>query len=173
MNPPVTIEQVFSAQDIAARIAELGREIRQAAGDDDVFLLGILKGTACFASDLLRAIPGNVSYGFIDVIRDENDTETANALEIDFLSYTEIGNRNVFLLKDVVSTGAIEGYLLSQLRMHDPRSLKLVAMLDRPTLRTSDTRADFRLFEAGEGAYVGYGLEYENRFGNLPFIGRV
>ena len=107
MNPPVTIEQMFSTQEIATRIAELGREIRHAAGDGEVFLLGILKGTACFAADLLRSVPGNVSYGVIDVIRDMNDTEVATALEIDFLSYTEIGNRNVFLLKDVVSTGAI------------------------------------------------------------------
>lgn len=173
LNPPATIEQIFSADEIGTRVAELGREIRESSGDRDIFLLGVLKGTACFAADLLRAVPGDVSYGFIDVIRDMNDTDVAPALEIDFLSYTEIAGRNVFLLKDVVSTGAIEGYLLSQLRLHAPADIRLVALLDRPNLRTSDTRADFRLFEAGDGNYVGYGLEYENRFGNLPFIGRI
>ena len=101
VSTPVNIEQVFSAQEIAQRVAELGLEFRSAAREEDVFVLSILKGTICFAADLLRATPGPVSYGFVDVIRDVLDTETAAALEIDFLSFTGITGRNVFLLKDV------------------------------------------------------------------------
>ena len=168
------ITPVFSAEEIARRIGELGREIRSDAGDAEVFLLGILKGTSCFLADLMRAIPGDVSYGVIDVVRDLADQHAADALEIDFLSYTDIRDRRVYVLKDVVSTGVIENYLLTQLRMHNPALLRLVALLDRPDARTADVTTDFHAFTiADDGTWVGFGLEHERRYGNLPYIGRI
>lgn len=168
------LQPVFSADEIASRIHALGSEIRRDAGDGEIFLLGVLKGTALFTADLLRAIPGDVSYAFVDVVRDAADNETADAIEIDFLSFTDIRGRNVYLLKDVVATGVIENYLLSQLRTHEPASLRLVALLDRPNSRTVDLPSDYRLFTIEEdGTWAGYGLEQRSRFGNLPFIGRV
>jgi hypoxanthine phosphoribosyltransferase len=164
---------VFSAEAIAARMRELGAEIRNDAGTAEVFLLGILKGTSVFLADLLRATPGDVSYGFVDVVRDAADAHGTDALEIDFLSFTDIRGRNVYLLKDVVNTGVIENYLLTQLRMHAPASLRLVALLDRIDARTVDIQADFRAFTIKDGTFAGYGLEHERRFGNVPFIGRV
>ena len=168
------LRPVFSADEIASRVRALGEEIRRGAGDGEVFLLGVLKGTALFTADLLRAIPGDVSYAFIDVVRDAADNETADAIEIDFLSFTDIRGRNVYLLKDVVATGLIETYLLNQLRTHEPASLRLVALLDRPKARTVDLTADFHAFTIeDDGTWAGYGLEQRSRFGNLPFIGRV
>ena len=167
------ITPVFTEEQIRTRIGELGAAIRADAGDAEVFLLGILKGTSCLLPDLLRSIPGEVSYGFIDVIRDVSDNTTADALEIDFLSYTDIRQRIVYVLKDVVSTGVIENYLLAQLRLHGPAALRLVALLDRPDARTSDVTTDFQMFTIGEGTFAGYGLEHDRRHGNLPWIGRV
>lgn len=167
------ISPVFTEEQIATRIRELGAAIRSDAGDSEVFLLGILKGASCFLGDLLRAVPGEVSYGFIDVVRDAADNTIADALEIDFLSYTDIRERHVYVLKDVVSTGVIENYLLSQLRMHEPTLLRLVALLDRPDARTADVTTDFQLFTIADGVFAGYGLEHERRHGNLPWIGRV
>ncbi|HKR67169.1 MAG TPA: phosphoribosyltransferase family protein [Thermoanaerobaculia bacterium] len=168
-----SIPQAFSADDIAGRVRALGADIRRDAGDAEVFLLCILKGAAPFLADLLRAIPGDVSYGFIDVVRDAGDNQIADALEIDFLSFTDIRGRNVYVLKDVVNTGIIENYLLSQLRMHAPSTLRLVALLDRPDVRTVDVTTDYRAFTIQEGTYAGYGLEHERRFANLPYIGRI
>jgi len=167
------VKRAYTAKQIAKRIAALGEQIRADSGSGEVFLLGILKGASCFLADLLRAVPGDVAYGYIDVIRDIADTETAAALEIDFVSHTEIGSRSVYVLKDVVSTGVIENYLLNQLRMHNPTSLRLVALLDRPDLRTVALETDYSIFKVGEGSFVGYGLEQEGRFGNLPYIGRI
>jgi len=168
------IKKAFSERQIAKRIGKLGAEIRHDAGKSEVFLLGILKGTAFFLADLMRAIPGDVSYGFIDVIRDMADTAVATAMQIDYLQSTDITGRNVYLLKDVVSTGVIETYLLAQLRQKKPQDIKLVALLDRPELRTVALDVDYRAFEAGHvGAFVGYGLELEGMHGNLPYIGRV
>lgn len=166
------ITQVFAADEIAARVRALGQEIRNDAGSSEVFLLGILKGTAPFLADLLRAVEGDVSYGFIDVVRDTADDVT-DALEIDFLSFTDIRSRHVYVLKDVVNTGIIENYLLSQLRLHNPATLRLVALLDRLNARTIDVKTDFRAFTIDDGTFAGYGLEHERRFGNLPWIGRV
>lgn len=167
------IDPIFSADEIATRVRELGADIREDAGKSEVFLLGILKGATLFLADLLRAIPGDVSYAFIDVVRDGADN-AADALEIDFLSFNDIRSRNVYVLKDVVATGVIENYLLSQLRTREPASLRLVALLDRPNARTVDLVADFRAFRIdGEGTWAGYGLEQQSRFGNLPYIGRL
>jgi len=169
----VKLKQAYSAKDIAKRVAVLGKEIRSDAGDDDVFLLAILKGTAVLVADLLRSIDGDAGYGFIDVVRDIADTEVAAAMEIDFLNWIDIRGRRVYLLKDVVSTGVIETYLLTQLRQKQPASLKLVALLDRPDLRTVELECDFRAFKASDGPYVGYGLEFEGKYGNLPHIARI
>ncbi len=168
-----TITPAFSAEEIAARIRGLAAEIRSDAGSSEVFLLGILKGASMFLADLMRQIPGEVSYGFIDVVRDVADNQIADALEIDFLSFTDIRGRTVYVLKDVVNTGVIENYLLSQLRLHLPKTLRLVALLDRPDVRTVDVKTDFAAFTIHDGTYAGYGLEHERRFANLPYIGRI
>lgn len=165
------IRQVFSSDEIASRVRALAGDIRTEVGGGEVFLLGILKGASFFIADLMRALPGDVSFSFIDVIRDVADQN--DAIEIDFLSFTSIRDRDVYVLKDVVTSGVIENYLLGQLRMHQPRTIHLVALLDRPDARTIDVRTDYRLFTIGDGTFVGYGLEHENRFGNLPYIGRV
>jgi hypoxanthine phosphoribosyltransferase len=126
-----------------------------------------------FLADLIRVVPGDVSYGFIDVVRDTADHQIADAIEIDFLSFTDIRGRNVYVLKDVVSTGVIENYLLTQLKSHAPASIRLVALLDRPSARTVDLPADFAAFTVEEGTFAGYGLEHDRRYGNLPYIGKL
>jgi hypoxanthine phosphoribosyltransferase len=168
------IKKAFSEKQIARRIDRLGAEIRKDAGKADVFLLGVLKGASLFLADLMRAIPGEVSYGYINVIRDMADTEVASAMEIDYLHWSDISGKHVYLLKDVVSTGVIESYLLMQLRQKKPSELKLVALVDRPALRTVELEVDYRAFEADHrGVFVGYGLELTGKHANLPYIGRV
>lgn len=168
------IKKVFSERQIARRIRKLAEEIRKDAGKNEVFLLAVLKGASCFLTDLLRAIPGEAGYGYIDVVRDITDTEVATAMELEYKLYSDIRDRNVYLLKDVVSTGVIESYLLMQLRQKRPSDLKLVALVDRPDLRTVALDVDFRAFKADhQGAFAGYGLEIDGKYGNLPYIGRV
>ncbi len=167
------ITKAFSAREIDKRVSALAADLRHDAGQAPIFLLGILKGASCFMADLLRRIPGDAGYGFIDVVREMADTEVASAMEIDFLSWIDLRGRTVYLVKDVVATGVIETYLLTQLRQKNPTSLKLVALLDRPDARTVDLVVDFPAFEAGAGSYVGYGLEMDGRHGNLPYLATV
>jgi Hypoxanthine-guanine phosphoribosyltransferase len=167
------MKKAFSAKDIDRRVAELGEQLRKDAGDNEIFLLGVLRGTTCFVADLLRATSGSVSYGFINVVRDINDTDVATAMEIDFLNWIDIAGKHVYLLKDVVSTGVIETYLMTQLRQKGPAALKLIALLDRPSMRTVDLIADYHAFTVDDGAFVGYGLELDGAHANLPYIARL
>ena len=167
------MKKAFSAKDIARRVDALGVELRKDAGDSEIFLLGVLRGTTCFVADLLRALPGSVTYGFINVVRDVADTEVATAMEIDFLNWTDIAGKHVYLLKDVVSTGIIETYLLTQMRQKGPAALKLIALLDRPSMRTVDLVTDYHAFKVDDGAFVGYGLELDGSHANLPYIARL
>jgi hypoxanthine phosphoribosyltransferase len=165
-------KEKYSASHVARRIAELGASIRSDAGPQaDIHLIGILKGAACFLADLMRAIPGTVHYEFIDVIRDMSDTEVAEAMEIDFLTHFEMRGKRIYLLKDVITTGVIESYLLTQFRQKGPEDLKLVGLIDRPTQRTVEIPVDYKAFQADEGTFVGYGLEMNGRWANLPYIG--
>ena len=110
----------------------------------------------------------------LNVIREMADTEIATAMEIDYRHSTDISGKHVYLLKDVVSTGVIETYLLQQLRQKNPTELKLVALVDRPELRTVALDVDYRAFEADHrGIFVGYGLELTGKHANLRYIGRV
>ncbi|HVR43438.1 MAG TPA: phosphoribosyltransferase family protein [Thermoanaerobaculia bacterium] len=163
----------YSPEAIARRMKELGDEIRRDAGNEEIHLIGILKGAACFLADLMRAIPGRVRYEFIDVIRDMSDTAVAEAMEIDFLTHFDMKGKRIYVLKDVVTTGVIENYLLTQFRQRGPADLKLVSLIDRPTQRTVEINIDFRAFQADDGTFVGYGLEHRGEWANLPYIGIV
>jgi hypoxanthine phosphoribosyltransferase len=167
------VTPLFSREQIERRVVELGHEIRRDAGNSEVCLIGILKGASVFLTDLLRAIPGDVHYEWVNVLREVADTETADALELDFLAPIDMAGRHVYMIKDVVSTGIIETYLLSQFRTKNPADLKLVALLDVPESRRIQLIADFQAFTSSRGVFVGYGLEFEGRYGSLPFLGTI
>lgn len=159
----------FTEQQIASRVQELGRRIRADAGDQEILLIGILKGSSVFLADLLRAVSGEVRYQFVDVLRRSGSEDEPMA--INFLTHFDMEGKNLYLLKDVVATGVIENYLLTQFRTRDPALLRLVALLDRPNARRTAVQVDYSAFEVGEGTFVGYGLEHQGRFENLPYIG--
>lgn len=167
------IKVLFDEESVRRRIREVGAEIRRDAGDREVLLIGILKGASVFLPDLLRAIPGRVHYEWVNVILGVNDTATADATQIDFLTQFPMDGYRVYVLKDIVTTGVIESYLLTQLRERTPEYLKLVALIDCPESRTVELACDFSVFSTGRGRFVGYGLEFDREYGNLPYIGTL
>jgi hypoxanthine phosphoribosyltransferase len=163
---------VMSRDAVAQRVREIGAQIRKERGKEEVLLLCMLKGAFVLTADLLRAIDGKVAVEFIDKIQDIADTVVADATEIDFVSHCNLSGRNVYVVKDVVSTGVIENYLLTNLRLKGPKDLKLVAVVDRPDSRTVSLEVDYAVFQGGDGTYVGYGLEGDGRHANLPHLER-
>ena len=164
---------LLSAEELAKRVKKIGAEIRSASSDEEVLLLCILKGAFVLTADLLRSISGRVAVEFVDKIQDIADTQIAEATEIDFVSHCNLADRNVYVVKDVVSTGIIESYLLSNLKLKGPKQLKLVALIDRPDARTVSLDVDYSVVVGGDGTYVGYGLDGLGGGANLPHIERL
>ncbi len=167
------IRLLFDEGTIRERVREVGAAIRNDAGEREIFLIGILKGSSVFLADMLRSIPGDVHYEWVNVLFDIADTETAEAMEIDFLTQVSMQNRHVYVLKDIVTTGIIENYLLTQFRERHPASIKLVALIDCPECRTVDLTCDFSVFTAQRGRFAGYGLDFNGRHANLPYLGSI
>jgi hypoxanthine phosphoribosyltransferase len=171
--PGRPMEKIISSDDISRRIQELGQQIRRDAGDEELVLLAVLKGTTIFLADLLREVASPVRYELINVVRGVSDAETAAALQINFVTNFFFEGKRTILLKDVVSTGVIEHYLMNQLRQKHPHDIRLAAVLDRPALRTVSIDVDYPAFEVQSGTFVGYGLEKNHEYSNLKDIWRL
>jgi hypoxanthine phosphoribosyltransferase len=166
------VEPVFSAGEIAARIAELGRRLT-AELPDDALLVSLLGGSVIFLADLVRAIDRPLRYELLHVeASGEGDEESVLALH--YPMPFSVAGQSVLLLKDVVSTGVVESYLLSQLRSHGAREVRLAALVDIPVERKTEIEADYHAFQTERhGVLVGYGLKHAGGHGNLPFIGQL
>jgi hypoxanthine phosphoribosyltransferase len=162
MNEPLIAPvERHSPREIAARVAEVARSLEARLGSDPLLVVGVLKGSAIFLADLVRAIRLPTRFEFIDVSRtDEADGESEPLIAIRFFRHFPIENQHVLVLKDVVTTGVVENYLLSQLRAQQPKSLALACVIDRPPARRVSLDVDHSLFhEPEERRWVGYGLD--------------
>lgn len=169
MDAP-TLERRFEAERIAARIAEVARRIESDLPGQPVVLLSILKGAAFFAADLARNMRAPIGLEYINVRRAEGSDEI---LQIDFATGFDVAGKPVVLLKDVVNTGVIETYLSDQLRGGGAASVRMAAIVDKPHERKTDLAVDYPLFTSEGGTFVGYGMEYRGRYGNLPYVAEI
>jgi hypoxanthine phosphoribosyltransferase len=164
-----SLERRFEAERIAARIAEVARRLDEDFRDRPPVLLSILKGAAFFAADLSRQMKAALTLEYISVRRGEG----SEILQIDFATGFSVAGRPVVLLKDVVNTGVIETYLSDQLRGSGVESVRIAAIVDKPHERKTDLAVDYPLFTSEGGTFVGYGMEYRGRFGNLPYVAEI
>ena len=155
----------FSEEEIRKRVEALASLIANDFSDEELLFLGILKGAFIFQSDLMRLMEQACRYDFL---REQMDKSS-----IVFTGGESVVDKNVILLKDVVHTGIIENYLINQLKTLKPKSIKLACLIDKPMERKVDISVDYALFSAQEGIFVGYGMEYKDMYGQLPYIGVV
>jgi hypoxanthine phosphoribosyltransferase len=163
-------EERFGPADIARRVADVGQRITNDYPDGQLLLIAVLKGAGVFMSDLARSIPRALRLEYIDVIKGGNEDEMAN---LHFVTSFPVKGMDLIVLKDVIRTGVIENYLMTQLREEGPRSIRFASLVDRPQERKSSLFVDYVLFPSEEGVLVGYGMEYKGEGGNLPFIAQV
>jgi hypoxanthine phosphoribosyltransferase len=168
MDAP-SLERRFEAERIAARITEVARRLDEDFRDRPPVLLSILKGSAFFAADLARHMKTPATLEYISVRR----AEGSEILQIDFATGFSVAGRPVVLLKDVVNTGVIETYLSDQLRGGGVESVRIAAIVDKPHERKTDLAVDYPLFTSEGGTFVGYGMEYRGRYGNLPYVAEI
>jgi hypoxanthine phosphoribosyltransferase len=166
------ISQVLlSEEDIQTRISEIGAQISSEYAGKNPLLVGVLKGVLCFMADLLRAITIPVEVDFMAVssyspeARDQGLVRLVKDLE------TPIAGRHVLFVEDVIDTGLTLNYLLQTLRMRQPESLRVCALFNKSKLRLINVPVDYVGFDLPDRFVVGYGLDYQERYRNLPFVG--
>lgn len=156
---------------LQARIKELGRQITADYQGKDVILVGILKGALPFLADLMRAIELDVSYDLMAVSSYGASTKTSGTVRIIKDLDEEIEGKDVIIVEDIVDTGLTLNYLLENLRSRKVNSLKICTLLDKPSRRKVDIKPDYNGFEIPDVFVVGYGLDYAEKYRNLPYIG--
>jgi hypoxanthine phosphoribosyltransferase len=161
---------ILSQEQIAARVTELGATISRDYAGQDFILVGVLRGVLFFMADLLRAISIPVRYDFIAISRYGPTSQTRGVVRLTKDLDEHIEGRHVLFVEDVIDTGLTSNYILKNLRAREPASLKVCALLDRPQHRLIDLNIAYKGFELPDLFLVGYGLDYQQMFRNLPYI---
>lgn len=164
-------EVLYDARQIASRITELGQEIRRwYPGPEPIVAVGVLKGSFMFMADLVRALEGPVHCEFLGVSSYQG-THSSGAVQITQDLRADISGRHVLLIEDIVDTGLTLEYLRRTLEARHPASLKVVALLDKPSRRQVQVQVDLVGFEIPDLFVIGYGLDLDQLWRNLPYIG--
>jgi hypoxanthine phosphoribosyltransferase len=163
------MQTLISPEGLATRIAELGQEIRTELGPEPITVICILKGSVIFTADLVRAIPGDVHLEFLGVSSYEG-TQSTGHVRITHDLKGSIQGKNCLIVEDIVDTGLTLHYLLAQLQAREPRMLRVATLLDKPARRTCPVQADFVGFTIADEFVVGFGLDLDERFRNVPYV---
>ena len=169
LSPRVMIE----SSALAARVAELALEIRAAIPEDDIHFVGVLKGAVPFMADLIRAVPGGVTIDFIAVSSYGGGTSSSGEVRMLKDVDASLDGRHVIIVEDIVDTGLTLHYLQDLLRLRNPRSLRTACLLSKPSRRKVEVPVEFIGFTIDDHFVVGYGLDYDEQYRNLPYIGRL
>jgi hypoxanthine phosphoribosyltransferase len=174
------LKVLISRQQIADRVAALGAEITRDFSGQAVVLVGVLKGAAIFLSDLARNIQLDATFDFIGVSSYGNRPTPAQELQHGWDSTGEVQltkdvdqsmkDRNVILVEDILDTGLTLNYLKKIILAHQPKTLRIAALLDKPSRRKQPIKADYVGFSIPDEFVVGYGLDYAEKYRNLPDI---
>lgn len=153
------------------RIAELGAQISSDYEGEEVCLICILKGSVFFTCELAKRITVPVTLDFMSVSSYGASTVSSGVIQVKKDLDESIENKNIIVIEDIIDTGRTLKYLLEELKKRGPKSLKLCTMLDKPDRRVVDVSTDYTGFEIPDEFVVGYGLDYAQRYRNLPYIG--
>jgi hypoxanthine phosphoribosyltransferase len=163
-------EILVQPDDLAHRVRELAAEISKDYEGKDLVLVGVLKGAVFFLSDLMRELTVECEVDFMAVSSYGSSTESSGVVRILKDLDTAIDGRHVLVVEDIVDSGLTLKYLLRTLAARNPASLEVVALLEKPERRKVDLRISYTGFEIPNKFVVGYGLDHEERFRNLPYV---
>jgi hypoxanthine phosphoribosyltransferase len=166
--------ELISAEAISRRVRELGAEItRDYAGEGDLTLVGVLKGSILFLADLSRNIELPCTLDMIGIASYGDETTSSGVVRITSDLTRPIADRHVVIVEDIVDTGLTMHYLLENLRTRGPRSVKICSLLHKPDRCVKQVPIDYLGFTIPNEFVVGYGLDFKQRYRNMPFIGVV
>ena len=164
-------EVLIDEQAIAAKVRELGTAIADDYRTKDLVLVSILKGALPFLADLMRQMPIPLALDFLEVSSYGEAMESSGNVRILKDLAKSIEGRDVVVVEDILDTGQTLSYVIEHLRSKQPASVRLCTLLDKPARRIVPIQIDYRGFEIPDKFVVGYGLDYAERYRNLPFIG--
>jgi hypoxanthine phosphoribosyltransferase len=166
-----SVRILISRARLQRRIAEMAREIRKDFPGEPLHLVGVLKGAVFFLTDLGKQISGDVSFDFIAVSSYGADTHSSGQVRLTRDLDSSIEGKTVIIVEDILDTGMTMQYLLRIFEQRKPKRLRVAALLDKPERRIAAVHADYVGFTIPNEFVVGYGLDYAERYRNMPDVG--
>lgn len=167
------IKVMLSEQEVDAKICELGKQISEDYAGKQVHLVCVLKGGSFFMCELAKRITVPVSLDFMSVSSYGSETKSSGVVKIVKDLDEPLTGKNVIVVEDIVDSGRTLSYLMEMLKDRGPESLRLCTLLDKPDRRVIDVHVDYTGFQIPDEFVVGYGLDYDQKYRNLPYIGQV
>jgi len=164
-------EILLTEEQLQAKIKELGATLSEEYRDRNPLLIGVLKGAFMFMADLAKAIDIPVEIDFMAVSSYGSSTKSSGVVRIIKDLEVSVEGRDVIIVEDIIDSGLTLGYLIDVLERRNARSVAVVALLDKPGRRKISLEADYKGFTLPDEFVVGYGLDYAEKYRNLPFIG--
>ena len=164
---------MFSQEQIEAKVIELAKQIEKDYKGQDLLLVGILKGASVFVADLMRKIDLNVNIDFMSVSSYGSGTVSSGTVKILKDLDVDIKDKNVLIVEDIIDSGITLRNLYDTLMTREPRSLKLCTLLNKPARKKVDVDVDYVGFVIEDKFIVGYGIDYDEKYRNLPYIAIV
>lgn len=167
------ISVMIDEKKVDQRIEEIGKEISEAYEGKCVHMICVLKGSVFFACELAKRITVPVSLDFMSVSSYGNDTKSSGVVKIVKDLDEPLEGKDVLIVEDIIDSGRTLSYLIEILKKRNPASLQLCTLLDKPDRRVKEVKVDYTCFEIPDEFVVGYGLDYAQKYRNLPYIGVV
>ena len=168
-----TIRVMIPEEEVDAKIAELGKKISEDYAGKQVHLICILKGSVFFTCELAKRITVPVTLDFMSVCSYGDGTASSGIVKIAKDLDETLEGKEVIVIEDIIDSGRTLSYLLDVLGKRKPNSLRLCTLLDKPDRRVANVKVDYVGFEIPDEFVVGYGLDYAQKYRNLPYIGVV
>lgn len=173
MNQQLKLNPLISAEEIKTRVEKIGAEITAKFRGQDLVVVGVMKGSFMFYADLIRAIDTDLSCDFVGVSSYNDGMLSSGEVKITMDLSRTIRGRHVVLVEDIVDTGLTMNFLKRHFKIHEPKSLVTATLLLKPDALKADCPVDHVGFRIPNDFVVGYGLDYQGYFRNLPYIAQV
>lgn len=162
---------LISEEEIAQKCSDLGNMLTEEYKGKYPLVVGVLKGAMPFMADIVRQIDTHLEMDFMDVSSYGSDMRSSGEVKIVKDLDTKVEGRDVLIIEDIIDSGLTLSYLVDLFKYRKAKSVKIVTLLDKPTGRTANIKADIIGFEVPDEFVVGYGLDYAQKYRNLPYIG--
>ena len=166
------VKVLINESKLENRVKELAKQIEKDYKDKDILFLGVLKGSAVFMVELAKKIKNNVEFEFVEISSYEG-TNSTNNIKLTKDITRNIEGRDIIIVEDIIDTGKTLDYLINYLKTKNINSLKIATLLSKPSRRVIELDVDYIGFKIDDVFVIGYGLDYNQKYRNLPYIGYI